>query len=146
MKMTLRAALAGCLFLVAALTAYPSLAAEVGFDFWNVSDLQAGMTTRADESRALDQESEVTLHRTMIRIEIATDVIEGRTTFEDGTARNAELNRSNAKALSFARKTFEGKSDEERAGWQLVSHLRVLTHPKANSVADEGAKWLRERN
>ena len=146
MKMTLRAAVAGGLFLAAALTAYPSLAQDAGFDFWNVGDLQSGLSVREDESRALDRESEVTLHRTMIRAEIATDVIEGRTTFEEGAAQYAELNRSHAKALSFSRKTYAGESDDERAARQLVSHLRVHPHPKANSVAEAGVRSLLQRN
>ena len=67
--------------------------------------------------------------------------------FQQGLgARFAEVNRSNAKSLGFTRKTYEGKSDDERAGWQLVSHLRVHPHPNAGPVVDAGTRWLREHN
>jgi hypothetical protein len=145
MKMRLRALLAVGLCLTATLTAYPSLAEDAGIDFWNVSDLQTRMSTQDSQSRSLDRESEVTLHRTMIRAEIAGDVAEGRTTFEQAACRYSEVNRSCAKALKFTRKTYEGKSDEERAGWQLIAHLRVHPHPNAGAAANAGLQWMRER-
>ncbi|HEX3147634.1 MAG TPA: hypothetical protein VHR66_06085 [Gemmataceae bacterium] len=146
MKMKLRSALAAVLFVAAALTAYPSLAEDTGVDFWNYPDLQFGLSRREAESRELDRESEITAHRTLVRIEIANDVAENRITFEEGVARFADINRSNAKAMNFTRKAYDGKSDEERAGWQLVSHLRVHRHPDAGVAAERGSRWLREHN
>ena len=145
MKLTLRTVAAGTLLAAAGLTAFPSLAEAAGVDFWHTPNMHLGIASAEEEARRLDREGEATVRRTAVRFEIVGDVADGRRTFAEATARFVELNRSNPAALQYTRTMFPGDTDEARAAWQLVSHLRHFAHPKAKAAADAGAVWMAER-
>src|SRR4051794_38383935 len=140
MKQTLRA-VAAATFLAAlataGLTACPALAQEVGIDFWHVPDLRGGMSDTERRARDLELRGVVIARRVALRTETVRDLIAGRAGIEETLRRFAELNRQDPRALELVRLIYDGPTDEDRAGWQLVSHLRAYRDPRADAAADE---------
>lgn len=142
MKITLRAVAAGAFLTAltaAGLTAHPALAEEIGLDFWHVPDLRIGMSDSDREYRDLEKKGEVITRRVAIRTETVEDLIAGRIDVEEAVRRFNELNRLEPKMVERVRRMYVGDTDEQRAGWQLVAHVRVFQHPRAAAVADQVA-------
>jgi hypothetical protein len=142
MKRTLRAVAAGTFLAAlatAGLTACPALAQEAGIDFWHVPDLHVGKSDSERLAHDLELRGEVIARRFALRTETVRDVIAGRAGIEEAARRFAELNRQDPRALKHVRIMYDGPTDEERAGWQLVSHLRACRDSRAAAAADEMA-------
>ena len=77
--------------------------------------------------------------RVALRMETVEDVVAGRVGIEEAVRRFVELNRTDPRALDRVRYMYDGTTDDERAGWQLVSHLRAYRDPRAVAAADEMA-------
>jgi hypothetical protein len=142
MKRTLRAVAAGTFLAAlatAGLTACPALAEEAGIDFWHVPDLRGAKSNSERRARDLELRGEVIARRIALRTETVRDVIAGRAGIEEAARRFAELNGQDPRALGHVRTMYDAPTDEERAGWQLVSHLRAYHDPRADAAADEMA-------
>jgi hypothetical protein len=131
----------------AGLFAYPSPAEDAGIDFWNLMDDRQRVAAAEETARILESEAEMTDRRIAVRAEIVRDVADGRLAFEDGARRFAELNRTLPGPLAAcARDRFPGRTDEERAARQLVSHLRHANAPATSALADEWECVLASRD
>ena len=142
MKRTLRAVAAGTFLAAlatAGLTACPALAHEAGIDLWHVPNLRAGMSDTERRAHDLERMGEVISRRVALRMETVEDVVAGRVGIEEAMRRFVELNRTDPRALDRVRYMYDGTTDDERAGWQLVSHLRAYRDPRAVAAADEMA-------
>jgi hypothetical protein len=140
MKLMLRALAAGSLLAAltgAGFTAYPAFARDTGFDFWESPDLQKRITACKQRARGLDRKGTSVVNRTMVRSETVDELLEGRLTLEEVVRRFVELNRSEPEMMGWVQSRFPGDTEEDRATWQLVSHLRVRLHPRAQVLADE---------
>jgi hypothetical protein len=140
MKLSLRTVALGSFvftLIAAALFAYPALAEESGTDFWNVFELQDRMAQAEQESRRAEREAALVMNRLAVRHEIIRDVMEGRMTMEEASQRYAELNKLQPPALEYVRRVFPGRTDEERAAWQLAAHLRRFGEPAAEALGEE---------
>ena len=102
-------------------------------------DWRARITTSEREARELAKREEVIVRRTALRSETVTDLVAGRISPEDALTRFIDLNRTSPLALRRVRLQFPGDTDEERAIWQLVAHVRALPDDRAEAVADETA-------
>jgi hypothetical protein len=145
MKLTLRAAAAGTFLAAlaaAGLSACPALAQEAGIDFWHIPDLRGGMSDSERWARDLELEGEVIGRRVALRTETVRDVVAGRVGIAEAVRRFAELNRTDPRGLRRVRHMYDGATDEERAGWQLVAHLRAYRDPRADAAADAAACHL----
>jgi len=148
MKLTLRAVAAGTFLAalsIAGLTACPALAQDAGIDFWHVPDLQGGLSDSHRRARDLELEGEAIERRIALRIETVREVVAGRVEIDEAVRRFAELNRMDPPGLSRVRYMYAGATDEERAGWQLVSHLRAYRDAVARSGARPGHHPQRHR-
>lgn len=138
MKLTLRAAAAGTLLTAlaaAGLTARPALAHEMGLDFWHVPDLRAGMSDSERRSRELEKAGDVVGRRVAVRRETIEDLLAGRVEIDDAVRRFDELNQAEPWIRERVRDMYPGDTDAEKAGWQLVAHVRAEPHPRAQEVA-----------
>jgi len=148
MKLTMRALVAGaCLTAVVTVgvTAYPAPAEELGTDLWNGPDWRTRLSETEVRARELRRQEEVIVRRTALRTEVVDDLIAGRVTADDAVVRFAELNRTGPATLRRVRERYAGDTDDERAGWQLVGHLRARHEPRARMAADEVAYGLEHR-
>ena len=142
MKITLRTVAAGTFLTAlgtAALTAHPALAREMGLDFWHVPELRAGITDSDRRARELEAMGQVIGRRLALRTETIEDLVAGRIKADEAARRFDELNRSEPTMLARVRRMYPGDTDQERAAWQLVAHVRVHAHPRAGEIADEVA-------
>src|SRR5262245_10519232 len=124
--------------IAAGLFTYPAIAEDSGTDFWSVLDLHDRMAQAQEESRWADREELAVMRRIAVRNEVIRELLEGRITFEEASERFAELNRHHAAAMGYVRRAYSGRTDEERAAWQLASHLRGFGDPAAKAL---GEKW-----
>jgi hypothetical protein len=140
MKLTVRTIALGTVlsvFTAAGLLVYPAFAEETAADIWTVIECQNQMADAERQMRERQCEDEVVLERIAMRREVIHDVVAGRLTFEEASLRFAELNRGHAAALNYVRRAFPGQSDEERAAWQLASHMRRSGDPAAQALGEE---------
>lgn len=142
MNHTLRVLAAGTFLtalVVAGAIGYPGLAADGDGPGRSIVDWQPGVATTRQEARALARREAELVRRSARRFRTVEDLLAGRIAPEDALARFVELNRSSPLALRRVREQFPGDTDEERAVWQLVAHVRVQPDPRAEDVADETA-------
>jgi hypothetical protein len=149
MKLSLRTMALGTFvfaLIAAAVFTYPAIAEESGTDFWNVFEFQDRAAQAEQESRRAEREDTIVMNRLAVRHEIIRDVLDGRLTFEEASQRYADLNRSQPAALNFVRKAFPGKTDDEKAAWQLAAHLRHFGEPLAVALGEEWECVLASRS
>lgn len=148
MKLTMRALVAGAFLTASAvvcITAYPALAQELSADIWDGPDWRTRLTDSERRAHELARQEEVVVKRVALRNEVVNDLIAGRLTADDAIVRFVELNRTGQEMMRRVRERYGGDTDEERAGWQLVSHLRSRQTPRARALADEVAGALARR-
>ena len=142
MRLLLRATAAGVgLAALAAvgITAYPAIAEGGGADPWDAPGWHSRLTECEREAGELARKEQVILRRTAVRAETVADLVAGRIDAADAARRFVELNRTCPDALRRVRQLYAGDTDEQRAVWQLVAHVRAYPHPRARAVADETA-------
>jgi len=122
---------------LAAVLAYPAEAGDPGGDIWQIVKARSRMAEADRNMRKLDQDDEHVMRRVAIREEIIRDLVVGRMTFQQGTQRFVELNRTHPSALANLRRMYPGRTDEECAARQLVTHLRNSGNRAAAALADE---------
>jgi hypothetical protein len=127
---------------LAAVFAYPAEADDPGGDVWQIVKAQSRIAEADRNMRKIDQEDEYVMRRVAIREEIIRDLVAGRMTFEQATQRYVELNRTYPTALTNLRRMYAGRTDEERAARQLVTHMRNSGNRAAAVLADEWGRRL----
>jgi len=122
---------------VAAVLAYPAEADDPGGDIWQIVKARSSIEEADRSMRQLDLDDEHVMRRVAIREEVIRDLVAGRMTFQQATQRFVELNRTHPSALANLRRMYAGRTDEERAARQLVTHMRNCGNPAAAALADE---------
>jgi hypothetical protein len=122
---------------VAGLSACPTLADEVEA-LTLVMDDQARLAAAEESIARIDQESELVQRRAAIKQEVVRDLLEGRLTFDDAVRMFADSNRMQESATTYLRRRYPGRTDDERAAWQLIGYLRLTHNPRARMLADQG--------
>jgi hypothetical protein len=139
MRLSTRALVVGSFFVALAVVgvfALPAFAQDGGIDFWNVGKYQAKQKSEEEFRLELERRDDDVLHRLDLKEEIILEVIAGVTTFEDAVARFVLLNRAVATKPVYAH-SLRGRTDEERAAWQLVSYLHCRNSEAAHAIANE---------
>jgi hypothetical protein len=138
--MSLRALVVGSFILVVAaggLSAYPSGAADA-VEWWNVGEYRAQLRTEERVDSELDRQCDEVTSRIFQREEWVRDLLAGRATFDEVAVRYAEMNRRSPDTRRYARMRFPGGTDEERAAWQLLGHVRSVGR---EAVAEQADAW-----
>lgn len=144
MKLSLRTIAAGSFavsLLTAGLRANPTVAEEAGFDFWNVPAYHETLTTSEREFRDAERKDMVVYRRTELKIAMAQDVVDGKLSFEDATARFAELNRIHPPVMVSVHGVHPPTSDEA-AAIQVAAFVRATRKPGAAKLADGWERTL----
>lgn len=118
---------------VVVLAVHPSLARTIGADVWNVPALNDQVSASAAEEDRLDDEGDEVMRRIVIKEGIVTDLIAGRTTLADATARFVELNASRPHYLAALRDAYPGATDYEKFARNVISFAvaRVPAHQRS---------------
>jgi len=149
MKLSLRALIAGaCLIALGtvAVTAYPALAQDLGVEFWDGPDWRTRLAESERRHCELERVGEVVVRRTAVRTEAVNDLLAGRIQIDEAVRRFIDLNHSSPETLEHVRERYPGNTDEERAAWQLIGHLRCRRTPLALALANEVATALAHRS
>lgn len=129
-----RVLIASCAAAVAVVLAvHPSLAQMIGADVWNMPALKEQVrVSEAEEDRLDDEDSEV-MRRIAVKEAIITDLLAGRTTLTDATARFVALNASRPQYLQALRDTYPGTTDDEMFARNVISFAvaRVPAHQRS---------------
>ena len=139
MKLLLRALAISSFFATLPVTSIysdPSLAEEAGFDFWNVPAYQKRIQAIEWTSQDLEARDKLVVARMAMKMAIAREVIDGKMTFEEGTARFVELNQMHPQTIAVANSSGR-RTTEEEAARQLVAHIRAAGGPNARQVAED---------
>ena len=106
---------------VAVLAVHPSLAQTIGADVWNVPALkEQARASEVEEDRLDDEDSEV-MRRIAVKEAIVNDLIAGRTTLADATARFVALNAARPQYLHALREAYPGTTDDEMFARNVIS-------------------------
>ncbi|HKA08323.1 MAG TPA: hypothetical protein VKD71_13770 [Gemmataceae bacterium] len=122
---------------VAAILTYPAEADDPGSDIWQIVKAQSRIAEADRNMRKIDLDDEHVLRRVAIRLEVIRDLVAGRMTFEEAAERYVELNRMQESALAYMRRTYPGRTDEERGARQLAAHMRNSGNPAAAALGEE---------
>lgn len=120
----------------AGLCSHPSFAEEAGFDFWNVSELQQRQITDEEKHEQMSRQDEIVLRRLDLREDVMQELLNEQISFEEAITRFVNFNRSLPTKVGVA-VTFRGKTEEDRAAWQLVSYLSSRRTPFANALREQ---------
>lgn len=118
----------------AVLAGHPTLARSVGMDVWNVPELQQQLDNASGESHRLSTEDDIVLQRIAKKETIVKELIAGRATLADATARFGELNAARPLALETVRDAYPGATDQEKTARNVIAYALGRT-----PVADRGA-------
>lgn len=115
------------------LAVHPSLAQTIGADVWNVPSLKEQVRASAAEEDRLDGEDGEVMRRIAVKEAIIADLIAGRTTLADATARFVALNASRPHYLAALRETYPGATDDEKFARNVISFAvaRVPAHRRS---------------
>ena len=125
------------------LFAYPSLAEEAGIDFWNVPEYQRRIRSAQQRREELDRKDKIVLQRTILKVEVVEQLIAGVWTFEEAVTRFETINRTMPTGMPAAGPE-PGRTDREKAAFQLVRYLRSLNTPQSKLLAERLAQSLRD--
>jgi hypothetical protein len=121
---------------VAGLCSHPSFAKDAGFDFWNVDELQQQKMTDQEKHQRMSRQNEIVLRRLDLREDVMKELLNEQISFEEATARFVEFNQTLPTKVGVA-VTFPGKTEEDRAAWQLLSYLSSRRTPFAKALREE---------
>jgi hypothetical protein len=114
---------------VGVLIAHPTWAQSLGVDVWNVPALNQEIRGYADNSREIDEECEVILHRIAVKESIAADLIAHRITLAEATERFTILNESRPDYMLAIRSAHPGKTDQEKMARNVISFAQTQAVP-----------------
>ncbi len=118
---------------VAVLAAHPSLARTIGADVWNVPALKEQVRDAAAVEDRLAGEDDEVMRRIAIKEAMIADLIAGRSTLPETTARFVELNATRPHYLAALRDSYPGATDGEKYARNVISFAlaRVAPHDRA---------------
>jgi len=125
--------------LVAALSLFPSWAAAVGLDLWNVPAAVDALEQEAQLDDRLDGEVQAALRRTVAKSQVAGEAVEGRLTLFEAAARFRDLDADATEDYRRAwRATVGGSSDEERYCRQVLGYAELVLRDRSDDPAALG--------
>jgi hypothetical protein len=127
--------------LTAGLLANPSVAEEAGLDFWNVPTYREQLTTSEKEYLEAVRNDAIVYRRMEQKIAMADDIVDGKLTFEEATARFAELNRMHPPVSVTVCGEFSPTSDQA-AAFQVAAFVRATRKPGAEKLAGAWERTL----
>lgn len=116
------------------LAGHPTLARSVGVDVWNVPELTAQLREAEGESERLDAEDDAIQHRIAIKETIIRELIAGRATLAEATAKFAEMNATRPGSMTMIRMSYPGTTDHEKTAYNVISYA-VARVPHATRSA-----------
>lgn len=120
-----RVALALGLAAAAATAADPTWVRAAGFDVWNYSRLEREVAeARAETTDLIAADGEVQ-NRIAAKESLISDLIEGRMTLAEVTARFVVLNASHPAYLSTIRAHYAGRSDLEKTARNVIDYAKA---------------------
>lgn len=128
----------------------PSEPNDDGVDLWSVGKYRAQMRTSELVEREVEKKGATVRRRIELRRQVLNDLLAGRIGPEEAGGLFAELTRADPAVADAVRAQFPGRTDEDRAAWQLLAHWRahLRVHPDKGSarLADEWERTLLARN
>lgn len=100
----------------------PAWAQSVGLDVWNVPALQAEMRASADASDRLDEKDHEVQQRMAVKESLVAELIAGRTTLAEVTARFTDMNATRPDYVASIRATFSGTTDLEKSARNVIDY------------------------
>lgn len=100
----------------------PGWVRSAGLDVWNVPRLERAVNEAAEQNRQLDEEDAEIRHRIREKEVLVAELIAGRTTLADVTARFLVLNHPYPEYTRMIRVSYPGSSDEERAARNVIAY------------------------
>lgn len=123
------------LTLLAAAAAHPTLARAAGVDFWNLTDVRAEAEEAAERSRVLDERDSFIMRRIIIKEDLVTGLIAGRTSLADVAVQFLDLNSAEPSYLDHLRTSVPGDSDLERSAHNVLHYASArLADPTARAA------------
>lgn len=120
--------------LLAAGVAHPTWAKSAGVDVWNVPALEEQMRASAGESDRLEAAEEEVHRRIAVKEALVAELLAGRSTLAEVTARFTELNATRPDFVATIRQAFPGVSDHEAATRNVIGYA-LLRAPAADRSA-----------
>ncbi|HEY1191212.1 MAG TPA: hypothetical protein VGE74_26490 [Gemmata sp.] len=105
----------------AVLAGHPKLARSVGMDVWNVPELNQQLDAATNESNRLTCEGDVVLRRIAVKETIIKEMLAGRASLADATARFAEMNVNRPQAQEAVRHMYAGATDQEKTARNVIA-------------------------
>jgi hypothetical protein len=124
-----------------AFAANPVWARSVGLDVWNASALAREHQEAIEQQRELNVVAAAIYQRIEAKEAIVRELVAGRMTLADATARFKALNAMDQDALRVIRETFPGSSDEEKTARNVIEYtLGRADAPAARARLDRRLK------
>ncbi len=104
------------------LACHPTLAKSVGADVWNVPTLNDQLRESEGMSDQLDAEGDEVRRRIAVKESIVSELIAGRTTLAEVTAKFIELNATRPGYVDAIRMSYPGATDLEKSARNVISY------------------------
>ncbi len=109
------------------LACHPTLAKSIGADVWNVPALNDQLRESTGASERLDIEDDEIKRRIDLKETIIEELLAGRITLAEATAKFTELNATRPKYMEAIRASFPGATDQEKAARNVISYSLTRT-------------------
>jgi hypothetical protein len=125
----LRAAAIGIALTAPVVTAAanPSWTTTLGFDVWNLPELQEEARAAAETGEALKAAQDEVRGRIDTKEELIRDLVAGRRSLDDVATQFTVLNEGYDDLLAMIRHLYPGATDEEKTLWNVVDFARFRT-------------------
>jgi hypothetical protein len=110
---------------VAAVIAAPEWVDSVGLDVFGVQAFQQELNNELERERDLEVTSEEVRRRIEIKESLIAELIAGRRSLTEVSARFLELNRERPDYMESIRSTYPGNTDEERSVSNVLSYVEA---------------------
>ncbi|WP_020472150.1 hypothetical protein [Zavarzinella formosa] len=107
----------------------PVTAEEIGFDFWNLGELEDQISRGEVRNREIDRNDQQILSRMALRQEILKNLIAEKITLEEAGRGFLALNQTEPAAIGYLRIMYPNGTDLDRAIYQVVIQMNVSQHP-----------------
>lgn len=117
--------------------ARPSLATDLGLDFWNLPALRETISSEERKFQELDHQLKTVLHNINVKEAIVESLVAGRIGLFDAATEFKAINQGRAEAASTLRWYFPAPTDDESVCLSVLSHVQVHAEhtPTARAVA-----------
>ena len=101
---------------------HPTWAKSAGVDVWNLSALKGEVRAAAGENSRLDAEDGQVQQRMAVKEALVAELIAGRTTLAEVTARFTEMNVTRPTYMAVIREAYPGATDQEKAARNVIGY------------------------